>query len=376
MRNLISDITGKMRFVPSLLILASSLLLVSADALSNGALTRSDVQKIANGGVAVVTDFIPPDLVTALKNDARFLFENGEFRPDGLTNTALSNTDQGFSAKADRQTFRGGADWTSDVGDLSARTDFKDRMTQLREQLAVELDRPSLKMDAERRHEMTFNWYEPGAKLGRHLDEHHEETKGVKGWLLGTRRSVTWLVYLNSNWTEEDGGALRCFPRNGASTKPVGSHERNLQVGWIDDLDPVYLDCFRESGMSALYRVVNEKREILTERDFDVPSQPIEFVTFLPDRFKEKFEQISTARLDPRFAAAANDGKDCTATQASLLADKPETHFLEVVPKAGTLVVFDSVSLPHLVREVTSTRQRIAATGWFHESSEFFMEES
>ena len=149
--------------------------------------------------------------MTALRNDARFLFKNGEFRPDGLTNTAISKEQQGFTVKYDRQTFRGGADWESDVGDFSARTEFKNGMTKLREQLALELDRPSLQTDGRRRHEMTYNWYESGAKLGRHLDEHHEETKGVKGWLLGTRRSVTWLVYLNSGWEEKDGGALRCL---------------------------------------------------------------------------------------------------------------------------------------------------------------------
>ena len=166
---------------------------------------------------------------------------------------------------------------------------------------------------------------------------------------------------------------MRCFPREGASTQQVGSHERNLQIGWLDDLEPIYLDCFRKSGMSALYRVVNEKREVLTKSDFDVPSQPIEFVNFLPDQYKDRFVQISSARLDPRFTAA-NNGKECQATQASLLADKTDTYFIDVVPKAGTLVIFDSVSLPHLVQEVTSTRQRIAATGWFHEDSEFFLE--
>lgn len=105
-------------------------------------------------------------------------------------------------------------------------------MTKLREQLAIELDRPSLKKDGPLRHEMTYNWYEPRAKLGRHLDEHHEETKGVKGWLYESRRSVTWLVYLNSDWDEEkEGGALRCFPRDGMSTQQCGSHEGNLQIG-------------------------------------------------------------------------------------------------------------------------------------------------
>ena len=32
------------------------------------------------------------------------------------------------------------------------------------------------------------------------------------------------------------------------------------------------------------------------------------------------------------------------------------------------------MTLPHLVREVTGTRQRIAATGWFHEDSQFVIE--
>lgn len=308
-----------------------------------------------------------------MKKDARYLFENGEFTPDGLTNTAVSKEKQGFTAKGDRQTFRGGADWNSKVGDYEARSEFSTIMKNLRTELSQKLDRPSLNVDGERRHEMTYNWYEPRAKLGRHLDEHHEETKGVKGWLLGTRRSVTWLVYLNNNWNESEGGALRCYPRNGLSKNPVGCHEGNLQVGWMDELDPIYLDCFRKSGQSALYRIVNGKREVLSVRDFDVPSQPIEFQKFLPDSYKDRFEQISTARLDPRFANV-NGNSDASITQASLLADKSEDHFMDVIPKAGTLVLFDSVSLPHLVQEVTAKRQRIAATGWFHEDSQFLLD--
>jgi len=200
-------------------------------------------------------------------------------------------------------------------------------MTNLRKQLAAGLDRPSLKKDGERSNEMTYNWYEPGAKLGRHLDEHHEETKGVKGWLLGTRRSVTWLVYLNSGWEEKDGGSLRCFARDGMSTHPVGSHQGNLQIGWFDHLEPIYLDSFRESGMSALYRVVDDKCENLT----------IEFVRFLPDEQKHKFEQISSARLDTRFAVANNN------LQAFLLPDKKDQYFIDVIPEAGTLVPFDII---------------------------------
>ena len=47
---------------------------------------------------------------------------------------------------------------------------------------------------------------------------------------------------------------------------------------------------------------------------------------------------------------------------------------IDVTPAAGTLVLFDSVTLPHLVREVTGTRQKIAATGWFHEDSQFVLD--
>ena len=47
-----------------------------------------------------------------------------------------------------------------------------------------------------------------------------------------------------------------------------------------------------------------------------------------------------------------------------------DTHYLDVVPAAGTLVLFDSVTMPHLVQEVTASRPRVAATGWFHEDSQ------
>lgn len=90
-----------------------------------------------------------------------------------------------------------------------------------------------------KRHEMTYNQYEPGARLGRHLSEHHEETKGTKGWFCPSRRSVTWLVHLNEDWNANDGGALCCFPHleGCISTNyvQVGADDGNLQMEWITD---------------------------------------------------------------------------------------------------------------------------------------------
>jgi len=315
-----------------------------------------------------------------MHDDAQQLFASGQFRPDGLTNTAIK--EQGFTQKADRQTFRGGAGWDDNIGDFQTRREFADRMRELRVQLATALDRPSLAQEGTLKHEMTYNWYEPGAKLGRHLDEHHEETKGPSGWTMPTRRSVTWLVYLNEGWTKEEGGALRCMPRSDDSIEKnmvqVGCHEGNLQVGWVNDgVDPVFLDVFRDSGGAALYQVKknndSEEREILSVRDFEVPPQPIDFSKFMKEEVRDSFAQISTSRLDPRFASA---GTASTNSNHHDFDCSDEPTILDVTPVAGTLVLFDSVSLPHLVREVTGKRQRIAATGWFHEDSQFSLEMS
>eukprot|EP00536_Pseudo-nitzschia_multiseries_P013218 jgi/Psemu1/210934/e_gw1.548.12.1 len=297
-------------------------------------LSPESVANIASGGVAVLRGFVPPDLVERLRADARSLQQKGHFRPDGLTNNALQT--QGFTKGSDRQTFRnpqtGEQSWfRDDLGDYSTRLEFDRLLGRLRTQLAADLGRPTLLdsdddengdsgSDSAGRHEITYNWYEPGAKLGRHLDEHHEETKGPRGWRYPSRRSVTWLVYLNDHWTSEEGGALLCHPRSSTSNDndiktnepannphgPIGSHEGNLQVGWMDGYTPVYLDAFRESGQTALY------------------STRMEMGT--------------------------------------------------VTPEGGTLVLFDSVTLPHSVLEVTGKRQRIAATGWFHEDSQFAFE--
>lgn len=346
-------------------------------------ITPDHVATIAGGGVAVIPDFLPPSLLKRMRDDACQLFRDGFFVPDGLTNTALAKTQQGFSQKADRQTFRGGDGWMDpQAGDVKTRQEFAALMAELRNNLASQLDRPTLQPEGVRRHEMTYNWYEPGASLGRHLDEHHEETKGSKGWLLPTRRSVTWLVYLNDNWLEEEGGSLHTFPRETLARVPVGAHEGNLQVGWIDHVHPVFLDAWRESGQTALYVLENEsekesrqpKQTYVSSGDFDVPRQPIEFEKFLATKYKGRFEQISTARLDPRFAAVNKDGAgivSATATATKLNNSKGEdNHYMDILPIGGTLVLFDSVSLPHSVNRVAGNRQRIAATGWFHEDNQ------
>jgi len=391
----------------------------STTTLTSPLLSRSDVAKIANGGVAVLPGFVPADLVERMRADAKQLQKKGAFRPDGLTNYALGDSEkQGFTPTASRQTFRAEASgsqqswFLSDLGDSSTRIEFDDLLAELRKQLAADLHRPTLlnsddQQKDRQRTEITYNWYEPGAKLGRHLDEHHEETKGPMGWRYPTRRSVTWLVYLNDDWKAHEGGALLCHPRRGhdgtftdddvtnsIDCGLIGSHEGNIQVGWMDDHTPVYLDAFRESGGTALYSCkipskrtasvstasaiaaassldATYERVYWSKRDFDVPAQPIDFGSFLPKAVKPRFEQISTASKDPRFANKNAPSTLVAISKTTTSATTDTTNELEVTPSGGTLVLFDSVTLPHSVLEVTGNRQRIAATGWFHEDSQF-----
>ena len=347
---------------------------------SSPILSSAHITTIANGGVAILPNFVPPTLVTKLRKDATLLQSQGHFRPDGLTNNAKGNANkQGFTKTGDRQTFRsdGQSLWfEQELGDIAARLEFEGLLSNLRQQLAVGLNRPTLvaNKDSNNRHEITYNWYEPGAKLGRHLDEHHEETKGPKGWMVNTRRSVTWLLYLNKDWQANEGGSLLCHPRSNAGNNavcngPIGAHEGNLQIGWMDDYTPVYLDAFRDTGGTALYSIKKgNTRKYLSQRDFDVPAQPIDFARFLPESIQPNFEQISTVAKDPRFASSAVASNTASTTTIDNTSDDGS---LEITPYGGTLVLFDSVTLPHSVLPVTGTRQRIAATGWFHEDSQF-----
>lgn len=393
---------------------ATTIVAAAATTTTSPLLSRSAVAKIANGGVAVLPGFVPADMVERMRTDAQQLQKKGAFRPDGLTNYALGGSNQqGFTPSSSRQTFRAEGSgsqqswFLSELGDYPTRIDFDDLLAELRKQLAADLNRPTLlasddQQKDRQRTEITYNWYEPGAKLGRHLDEHHEETKGPMGWRYPTRRSVTWLVYLNENWKAHEGGALLCHPREGhdgtnddatnaIACGPIGSHEGNIQVGWMDDHTPVYLDAFRESGGTALYscKVPSKRasssrasssaspfdatyeRVYWSKRDFDVPAQPIDFGSFLPKAVRQRFEQISTSTKDPRFANSNAPSTLVATTTTTEKSSTKDTNELEVTPSGGTLVLFDSVTLPHSVLEVTGNRQRIAATGWFHEDSQF-----
>ena len=185
-----------------------------------------------------------------------------------------------------------------------------------------------------------YNWYEPLASLKRHIDERHEEVKGREGWRLPTRRSVTWLVYLNDGWADADGGALRCYERSrGLAAAAVGARGGDVQVGWLPSgaaEGPVFL------GDDA------DMRHVLYAGDAAV-APPFDDARRMLDAAPPGFEPVVGAVADPRASPLAGE------------------TVLDVAPRAGTLVIFDSVAVPHEVLPVTAARPRVACTGWFHE---------
>lgn len=86
-------------------------------------LAPSAASTIAAGQVYVQRDWLPPELVRSLREDAEQLHVNGMFSADGLTNNAKSRDEQGFTTENDRQVSRrrGGASRRADRIDSSSR---------------------------------------------------------------------------------------------------------------------------------------------------------------------------------------------------------------------------------------------------------------
>ena len=259
------------------------------------------------------------------------------------------------------------------LGDASTRKQFTSNIIgALRSELAIALHRPGLDTpDGGDNHEISFTRFGPGAYLSRHIDEHHEEIKGKAGWIRPTRRSISWLIYLNEeDWNAKtDGGELRTYERKVRSAYSVGARDGDLQLGWLAStyLDPkerpVFLDGRRNgiSGKCALYIDSEDGgRKIYLTKEFD--AHPYLFLT--SDFFIQHL-LIQNRELGNRFHYLELPHGKLTAYLGGNGGDVGEQVY-DVPPLGGTLVVFDSVALPHEVLP-TMTRERWAASGWFHE---------
>ena len=314
------------------------------------------------------------------------------------------------------------------LGDAVARARFKSRMTDLRSQLSTRcIGRPTLATETTHTHEVSYSRYGPGAFLPRHTDEHHGTLKNAHPVASGdenlkrlqrslspvgaasastaaptgaaapagaatpapsraaTRRSVTWLVYLNDDWhAATDGGQLRVHERAEPAVSHVGARGRDLQVGWLratsaQGEQPVFLDAHRRGGGEAAGGAEARAACMLyvcaadgSRRDLSAKPFAASPTLYLAggDFFARRL-LIDEARDASRFHLV--DAPKSTAATALLpkvgeAGEDGGERVRDISPQGGTLVLFDSVAIPHEVLAPVG-RERFACTGWFHEEA-------
>ena len=250
------------------------------------------------------------------------------------------------------------------------------------------------------RKECYYSQSTPGSSLARHMDERHEETKGPRGWSLPSRRSLSWLVYASEpdeadpakEWdARTHGGLLRTFPqrryrsdvRGGDDAVPCGSHEGDLQVGWLlaenDDSEeddagrdgrssithPVFLDAWFEradlpSGAAGPLCVLYVVRRTASKRSEGDDATAAEHVTapwsaeaiqgsvaeFLRHRARIESDPSRSSPslfLRPTYARRFRSLEDRESWARGEIPDGAVVE--EFAPAPGTLVAFDSVSV-------------------------------
>jgi len=385
---------------------------------------RLDVDRlrrdISAGRVYQQQNFLSEDDVSAILNEVEGMKRSGgAFAPSGLSNTARGSS-QNFDGTKDRKVApvpwwaeslamennnneivdgkSGSTSATTLEESSSARLHLSPKLRKLRTALAGILGRPTM-VDPSLAHECYYSVASEGSNLPRHMDERHEELKGARGWLLPSRRSLSWLIYLSDDgWTVEDnGGALRFFPQtrqqSGGSDDPSSTHEGNLQIGWLvgeggsgSVSAPVYLDSWypvmspqRQTELCCVLYTLDgnrrngdQRRRLLTNpwlaealggasmSDFIQASAEREAKGISDGNgnlFLNSDETMKFALLEDR--AAWEKGADPAGC------DVP----VDVNPLRGSLVVFDSVLVPHQV-ETIKRGTRTALAGWFHEETQ------
>ena len=179
---------------------------------------------------------------------------------------------------------------------------------------------------------------------------------------------------------------MRSFPQKNV-TELHSAHDGNLQVGWLVEegtpSQPVYLDSWfpvsttsiapdgstleQPEPHSILYALDSSgKKDQLTRPWLTENLQGTPVLDFL------KAYALQDSKLGTSQVLFADKE---IARQFKLIEDRQawdEGHIphgsevVDIAPTRGSLVVFDSVQLPHQV-EVIHSGTRLALAGWFHE---------
>jgi len=153
----------------------------------------------------------------------------------------------------------------------------------------------------------------------------------------------------------------------------VGARGADLQIGWLratdsaPDEEPVFLDANRPGSSNCCLYACGRggRRRDLSRANF--PASPALYLAG-GDFFAR---QLLVDDVADRSRFHLIDAPKSAAS--SLMPEVGETgedggeRVRDVAPRGGTLVLFDSVSIPHQVLPTCGT-ERFACSGWFHEN--------
>lgn len=143
------------------------------------------VEELAGAGYAVLEDFLPAALVSALAADLEALQQSGGLSSAGVGRESARREDNSVRRAAIRW-FDGG-------------TDAERRLLDVAETIRLAINRRLFLGLFD--FECNFIAYPPGGFYGRHLDS-----------LSGSRnRVVSFVTYLDPDWRAEEGGLLRLW---------------------------------------------------------------------------------------------------------------------------------------------------------------------
>jgi SM-20-related protein len=152
--------------------------------------------RIGIDGWVAIPSFIPPALVASLGEECARLAAQGSFH-DAAIGSGADRKITG-DVRADQIL------WLEPSGSSEAQRDCLERFEDLRLKLNRDLQLGLFEFECH------FARYTPGAFYRKHLDQFSRDS----------RRRLSSILYLNSNWQDEEGGELRLY----LERKPVSGH--------------------------------------------------------------------------------------------------------------------------------------------------------
>lgn len=151
---------------------------------------------LEHNGYAMVEEFLPADVISALRHACLGLAELGRLETAGIGRGDRRVEDAGYRRTEIR--------WIEEPFS-GAEARLMGRMQQLRQRLNEQLQLGLVDCECH------YALYPPGGFYRRHVDR----------FLDDDRRTVSCVLYLNEHWQNRDGGELRLYPGGDGSALDV-----------------------------------------------------------------------------------------------------------------------------------------------------------